>query len=171
MNENLLISLVTVLVEEYGLTRVQAALAKVELGSVGSLQPALAEHKEKGSKRKLSPVEIAERTKAPVERRRLLGQLADQFERKTFLPASSDVREFLEMRGYEWRSGTPRNDGFRKVLDILLELTDEELKALLEGASHTALVRLGPLSDAMDEAGVALRGKDDEDLPSAPGRN
>lgn len=69
------------------------------------------------------------------------------------------------MRGWEWRGATPRNDGFRKVFDVLLELTDDELKSLLEAASQTAVMRLGPLSDAIDEAGAARRGASDKRLP------
>ena len=155
---HLLVSLLTPLLQEWGYDTVRQCLADLydEQAKAG---PSLTAHGHKPAKeyRRPSASEVVERIDAVAARKNPLRLLASRFDAKTFLPTASDVRHFLEMRGQDPGPVKQRQDSFRKVLDVLLSMADDELVLLHESGTHAGPTQLGPLSDAIKATGAAVR--------------
>lgn len=115
------------------------------------------EKKTKNTRRKLSPVDVVSKMKMPEVRKALLIKLATEFECKSFLPSVGDVRNFLEMRGEEIRAINQREGAFRKVLDQLLSMPDDELNRFIRSNAHTGPSDLGPVSNAIKSTSLAVK--------------
>lgn len=164
----LLMSLLAPLLREWGydtvrqcLTEAQAEQAKKDLS--------LAAHKRKPAKehRRPNAVEMAERLDAAVDQKEPLRALAARFDAKTFLPTASDVRHFLEMRGQDPGPVKQRQDSFRKVLNVLLSMADDELMLLQTSGTHAGPTQLGPLSDAIKATSATVRTTESHAEPAA----
>jgi hypothetical protein len=154
----LLNELLKTLVDEWGHEEVAAALADTAISSgdsmnrrASSLQP----HSSRG-KRRLSATAQIERAAVEGERKEVLLQLAERYDRKQFLPSVADVREFLIMMGARPIGMKGRMDAFRVLLQSLIRLPDERLRQFVHTAQHSGPSELGPLSDAIAAAGERL---------------
>ena len=103
---------------------------------------------------------IAEKINMPEEKKALILNIAAQFERKSFLPTISDVRNFLEMRGQDARGIKQRAETFRKIIKILVDMSDEGLEKIIRSRRNSGPSQLGPLSDAIKAASASLRPRD-----------
>lgn len=155
---HLLMTLLVPLLREWGYDMVQQCLAEVHAEQTKG-SPSLAGNKHKPEKKyhRPSAAELVERLDAAVAQKESLRSLASRFDAKTFLPTASDVRHFLEMRGHDPGPIKQRNDSFRKVLDVLLNMADDELMLLCISGAHAGPTQLGPLSDAIKATSSALR--------------
>lgn len=155
---HLLMSLLVPLLREWGYDTVRQCLAEAQAEQAME-DLSLAAHKRKPAKeyRRPSAVEMVERLDAAVDRQEPLRALAARFDAKTFLPTASDVRHFLEMRGQDPGPVKQRQDSFRKVLDVLLSMADDELMLLHASGTHAGPTQLGPLSDAIKATSAAVR--------------
>ncbi|KWH09753.1 hypothetical protein WT59_20790 [Burkholderia territorii] len=164
----LLISLLAPLLREWGYDTVKQCLAEIQ-AEQSKEDSSLAEHKPKQVKdyRRPSAVEIIERLHVSANRRDHLHALAARFDAKTFLPTASDVRHFLEMRGKDPGPIKQRQDSFRKVLDALLSMGDDELMLVQTSGTHAGPTQLGPLSDAIKATSAATRNADPHEEPAA----
>lgn len=154
----LLMSLLAPLLREWGYDTVRQCLAEAQAEqAMGDIS--LAAHKRKPAKeyRRPSAVEMTERLDAAADRKDHLRALAARFDAKTFLPTASDVRYFLEMRGQDPGPVKQRQDSFRKVLNVLLSMTNDELIQLHASGTHAGPTQLGPLSDAIKATSAAVR--------------
>lgn len=154
MSQRLLRELLVPLVRSWGAQAVRDALGEVELqptsGSGGRRKPTK-------SKRKLSPSELVMKTASSAESRSNLIELAHQYEAKTFLPRVGDARHFLEMKGRPSDNLKDRDEAFRKILPVLADMPEDQLRELRNSAAHSGPSRLGPLSDAIGSTGADLR--------------
>ena len=155
---HLLMSLLAPLLREWGYDAVRQCLAEVKAERAKE-DLSLTAHKRKPAKahRRPSAVEMVERLDVAADRKESLHALAARFDAKTFLPTASDVRHFLEMRGQDPGSVKHRQDAFRKVLDVLLDMADDGLMLLQTSGTHAGPTRLGPLSDAIKATSAAVR--------------
>jgi len=155
---HLLMSLLVPLLREWGYDTVRQCLNEAQAEQTME-DTSLAERKRKTAKeyRRPTAVEIAERVDAAEDRKKLFRVLAARFDTKTFLPTASDARYFLEMRGRDPGSIKHRQDSFKKVLDVLLNMADDELMPLLTSGAHAGPTQLGPLSDAIKATSAAVR--------------
>ena len=155
---HLLKSLLVPLLQEWGYDTVLQCLAEASAEQAKD-DLSLAAHKRKPAKeyRRPSAVEIAERLDTAVEWKEPLRALAERFDAKTFLPTASDVRHFLEMRGQDPGPIKQRQDSFKKVLEVLLSMADDELMQLHASGTHAGPTKLGPLSDAIKATSAAVR--------------
>lgn len=165
---HLLISLLAPLLREWGYDTVRQCLAEAQ-AEQEKKGLSLTAHKHKPAKeyRRPNAVEITERLDAAVDRKAHLLALAARFDAKTFLPTTSDVRHFLEMRGQAPGSIKQRQDSFRKVLDLLLSMADDELMLLHASGTHAGPTQLGPLSDAIKATSAAVRTTEPHAEPTA----
>jgi len=164
---HLLMSLLAPLLREWGYDTVRQCLDEAHTEQAkGNLS--LAAHKRKPAKeyRRPNAVDMTERLDAAVERKETLRALAARFDAKTFLPTTSDVRHFLEMRGHPGPV-KQRQDSFRRVLDVLLSMADDELMQLQASGTHAGPTQLGPLSDAIKASSVAVRFTESNAGPTA----
>lgn len=155
---HLLMSLLGPLLREWGYDTVRQCLADVHAEQAKG-RAALAEHERKPPKehRRPSASEMVDRLDTPAARKEPLRALAARFDAKTFLPTASDVRHFLEMRGQDPGAIKQRQDSFRKVLDVLAGMADDELALLQTSGTHAGPTQLGPLSDAIKATSAAVR--------------
>lgn len=165
-------SLLAPLLREWGYDTVRQCLVEAQAQAQAEQAKedlSLAAHKRKPAKeyRRPNAVEMAERLDAPVDRKEPLRALAARFDAKTFLPTASDVRHFLEMRGQDTGPVKQRQDSFRKVLDVLLSMADDELMLLQASGTHAGPTQLGPLSDAIKATSAAVRTTESPAEPAA----
>lgn len=155
---HLLMSLLAPLVREWGHDTVRQCLADVRAEQAKG-DTSLAAHERKPAKeyRRPSASEVVERLDVSAARKEPLRALASRFDAKTFLPMASDVRHFLEMRGQDPGPVKQRQDSFRRVLDVLLGMADDELMLLHASGTHAGPTQLGPLSDAIKATSAAVR--------------
>lgn len=165
---HLLMSLLAPLLREWGYDTVRQCLADLhaEQTKGGSL---LAAHEGKPAKeyRRPSATEMVERLDPAAAQMEPLRALAARFDAKTFLPTASDVRHFLEMRGQDPGPIKQRQDSFKKVLDVLARMADDELLLLQASGTHAGPTQLGPLSDAIKATSAAVRTPESHAEPTA----
>lgn len=160
---HLLMTLLAPLLREWGYDTVLQCLAEVQAEQAKE-DISLALYKRKPAKehRRPNAVEMVERLDVVADRKDPLRVLAARFDAKTFLPTASDVRHFFEMRGQNPGPVKQRQDSFRKVLDVLLNMADDEMMLLQESDTHAGPTRLGPLSDAIKATSAAVRATEPE---------
>ncbi|MBD3812852.1 MAG: hypothetical protein IE917_11625 [Betaproteobacteria bacterium] len=168
---HLLMSLLAPLLREWGYDAVRQCLADLhaEQGK-GAASLAAQDRKPTKDRRRPSASEIVDRLDVPKARKEPLRTLATRFDAKTFLPSASDVRHFFEMRGQDPGPIKHRQDSFRKVLDVLVGMADDELMLLQRSGTHTGPTQLGPLSDAIKATSAAVRASE-PDVPPAAAEN
>jgi hypothetical protein len=155
---DLLESLLTPLLREWGRDAVLACIAELDANSVPRERQRRPDGADRSpSSRKPNAVEITDRAELPTTKRDALLKLASLFDRKLFLPTASDVRHFLELRAQQPGPVKQRLDAFRKVLALLSGMADEELERLIKSSTYAGPTQLGPLSDAIRATGAALR--------------
>jgi hypothetical protein len=154
----LLIKLLQALVDEWGCDEVAATLASTTVSSRNPLSGAVYGPKPRppNIKARLSATEQIERAALEGERKEVLLQLAERYDRKMFLPRVADVREFLIMMGEKPTGMKDRTQAFQVVLGSLMQLPVVRLQQLVQTALHSGPSELGPLSDAIAAAGERL---------------
>lgn len=154
----LLTSLLTLLLQEWGYDEVHKRLVALRAEQSGEdASNGSAGRKPAKDYRRPSAYETVQKLDLAASRREPLLALASRFDAKTFLPSSSDTRHFLELRGRDPGPIKQRQDSFRKVLDVLLTMSDEEINALRSSGTHAGPTQLGPLSDAIKATSAAVR--------------
>jgi len=163
----LLMSLLAPLLREWGYDTVRKCLAEIQAGQVKEdFSRAAHKHKPTKAHRRPGAVEMVERLDISADQKDPLHVLASRFDAKTFLPTASDVRHFLEMRGQGPSPVKQRQDAFRKVLDVLLSMADDELMLLQTSGTHAGPTQLGPLSDAIKATSAAVRNTESHTEPA-----
>ncbi len=162
----LLLKLTRMLVEEWGYNEVQKALAQLSdvrsRAHIASASRKLAPqqpspNREANRSKKPTAVEQVTRFSTPDSERETLLAIAAKFDQKEFLPSVRDIREFLMMMGEESGAMKDRFDGFRRLLPSLSQLPPDRLKRLASSARYSGPAQLGPLSDAINSTGEAMR--------------
>ncbi|WP_156428174.1 hypothetical protein [Novosphingobium sp. FSW06-99] len=153
--KQLLNSLLKALLAEWGTDEVRSSLEK-----------AIAEHASERSQwsfRSDSPrverataLQLVDRLEVQKNVKQPLRILATRFDQKDFLPSIADVREFIIMAGQRPPAIKNRQESFRNLLRILLDLSPERLQQMAEAANHAGPAQLGPISDAIAAAGERL---------------
>ena len=155
---DLLKVLLSPFIGEWGYDAVLQCLAEIHADqAIGGRSISVYERKPPKVYRRPSAVEMVERLDAAVAKERHLRALASRFDAKTFIPTASDVRHFLEMRGQDPGPIKQRQDSFKKVLDVLLDMSDDELRLLQSSGNYGGPTELGPLSDAIKATSAAVR--------------
>jgi hypothetical protein len=151
---SLLENLLRVLLREWGLVKVQDALARLSASPDENANGI--ENNKKSKPRKLRAVEQVERAPLSPNQIPFLSELARRFDQKQFLPSTSDVREFLIMIGERPSGLKDRSQAFRELLKALIKYSPERLEKLASRSRHSGPSELGPLSDAIRSAGQSL---------------
>lgn len=155
--------LLTVLVSEWGYDEVVRSLESIRHDGAGSLSAVDSRPKAGGVEKVKRPyvrpsaLDVVRKLDLAESRKSLLMELADQFDKKRFLPGIGDVRDFLEMRGTTAAGLTQRAEAFRRILNALLTTSDDRLQEMVRDALHSGPSQLGPLSDAIRAARTAVR--------------
>jgi hypothetical protein len=157
---DLLRSLLAVLVDEWGYEVVRMRLDESRSGGPaqpeGSSQDESKVTKGGAGERRLEKVtasSLASKVSLPSHHKRLIELLAEQYDRKQFLPTASDIRYFFEVHGEMPPMVKQRIEAFRKVLRLLSTLPESALQRIIEDDAHRGPSRLAPLSEAMRGVG------------------
>jgi hypothetical protein len=158
--------LLSVVVEEWGYAEVRNALAEVlkdrrgkRYGTVAGKPSSgnlFAQATQKGSKKPTAVQQVMRSAVAEQERERLM-PIAAKFDRKEFLPRVGDIKHFLAMVGEPTEAIKNREEGFRRILRKLMQLSPDRLDRILSTASYSGPSELRPLSEAIKSAGATLR--------------
>lgn len=97
------------------------------------------------------PEYVARMDVAP-ERKALLVAAAEKFQDKSFLPTVGDVRNFCGVYGIDG-SFDSRAGAAPKVFRFLASMSVEEMARMLDRGVFSGPARLGPIADAMRDAG------------------
>lgn len=147
-------SLLTLLIGRYGEEAVEQSFRRVSSGRAGVRTHVPSKNR---VRTKPTPVDLARKVKASENLKPQLIKIAEEFEAKEFLPRIADVRHFLVMHGENEPRTNNRPEAFRQVLEYLITLPEDRLRDIRNELFHGGPARLGPLSDAIGEAGNQIR--------------
>ncbi|MFL6845933.1 MAG: hypothetical protein ACJ8ER_13760 [Allosphingosinicella sp.] len=102
-----------------------------------------------------TPTDQVKMLKLPRDKKRVLLEMAIDFENKKYLPTISDARNHLEMLGLDGGAIKSRTESFKALLPILVDMPPEALERTRRRGGQGGPARLGPLADAIRESGAA----------------
>lgn len=154
----LLKSILRPLVDEWGASNVSDAVREVEIDQremEGST--AINRHRRRTSPTLPAFARILKSLNTKPAERAKLQILAERYRVRSFLPTIGDVRHFLSMRGISVEEFRDRADAVRDVFIALSQMQARELDEILLDSSLAGPSKLGPLSNAIKEAGELQR--------------
>ena len=153
--DNLLDMLLKVLIDEWGYGLVHERLESLNISNEAQSREVAPSKQRRPRKKTEKPIAsaLALKISLPPEQKRLIQILAERYDAKLFLPTAGDIRYFFEMHGEVPPSSRQRGDKFRQILKLLSTLQENTLRKIIEDDAHSGPAQLGPLSDAMRNAG------------------
>ena len=140
------------LIEHFGCEQVELALRRI----AGADRPAHSGRDAPGKKKsrpRLTATEYVSRMAVPDDHRRVLDDAAVKFQEKSFLPTVGDVRNFCEDHGIAGPFPGSRADTVPKVFRLLARMDTDDLRRMLDSDMFSGPARLGPIADAIHDAG------------------
>lgn len=128
------------LVEEFGIGRVRAALAKVSNGDANVFESHPRRQFGKPDKQAKSSVTstLEQLREKDPERHRLLTTFYMRLKDKMVLPESQDIRQFAQVIGLKDIDGKSRKDMLPKLMRFLIEQPTERLRVDVEAAANVS---------------------------------
>lgn len=160
--DNSLRALVRVLVQEWGHAKVQRAVEDaLSLGTVDRAARPASEKRLISRKSNTKPTarQQVDKTSAPEHRKQILFRVAEMFDKRELMPSVADVRNFLEMRGFEPGLIKDRSDAFKAILRVMVVMSDDRLEKLARDSTRSGPNQLGPLSEAISNAASEARSR------------
>lgn len=161
-DDTLIKNIIEALVLRYGHDRVRRVLYKVvpkidNSQSETDLLPGFSVSKTKKKKsRRKTAVEIVLSSELSDEVRKPLLEIATRFDSRRFLPTARDIGDFLILHGGNEPNTTDRSTAFRRLLALLKVKPLDVLRDFASSHVNSGPARLGPLSEAISEAGQSL---------------
>ena len=144
------------IVDEYGLGSVLETLGKIASSQQngGKPKPSLRKAKPKPT----APAYVA-KMELPADKQQAVGELAERFERKDFLPSFGSVAHFCEAYGVDAPASRTRASAIPRVFKFIADLDDAEIQKISDSGMFAGPSRLGPIADAIRQNGRAARAK------------
>ena len=101
------------------------------------------------NKRSVSAVDYVRGMDIPTDRAKVIARVAEEFERRTFLPTVGDVRSFCEAYGIEQPKSRARASSIPRIFKFLLTVDAAEVKSILDDRMFSGPTELGPIADAI----------------------
>ncbi len=159
------------IVHEHGLGSVLEALGTIAAEYDSQFAPPLAlngadKHAKPKKSRKRSPkpnaAEYAAKMELPSDKQPMVVTLAEQFERKDFLPTLGDIAHFCQIYGIDVPASKTRASAIPRVFKFLAnEMEAEEVQRILDDGMFSGPSRLGPIADAIRRNGRASQTRRD----------
>ena len=149
-------------VDRFGYDRVYGALGRLGRGRRpgGSRPRASSSHRRSASKKRRprpTASEYVVKMEVAEDRRQWLSEVAEQFDTKSFLPTSSDVRRFCGIYGVPAPGSMARGSAIPRVFRFIGTMDRDEVSEMLDSGMFSGPAQLGPIADAIREAGRARR--------------
>ena len=157
-------STLRLIVQEQGLGSVLEALGKIasEQDAQSALPLAVngADKPKNARKRspKLTASEYTAKMELPPDKQSAIGELAERFERKAFLPTFGDIANFCQMHDINVPASKTRANAIPRVFKFLAtDMEADEVQRILDDGMFSGPSRLGPIADAIRRNGRASR--------------
>lgn len=154
--EDVLDELLRLVVRKWGYAAVSLHLDAIRSQRPGIVASAATDRADM-RRHRLSAREYVERKPAPDNKQTILLELAKKFDDKQFLPTIGHIKDFLERRNARMKVLRGRSDAIPRIVEVLADLPDENLEAMLREANYSGPSRLGPLADAIKARSAAIR--------------
>ena len=105
-----------------------------------------------------SAVRYVEDMDVSANQKGLLFALAESYDEGSAFPKLTDVRTFLMSHQQDAKDLKSRPQAFKRMLPILLKMSDKGLEKVLSRSRHSGPAELEPISNAIRGAGEELRG-------------
>lgn len=93
----------------------------------------------------------------PIERKEALLNVAKAFDAGHLLPTQGDIKRFLEQRSISAKDIKGRNQAFRRMMPVLVRMSDKGVQKLLTQAHLSGPAELSDISEAIKSSGSSLR--------------
>ena len=142
------------MIEQFGFESVSQTLREmerdqVELKTRTVVRPKRVRNHGSSNKRRVSAVEYVRRMDIPGERAEVIVRVAEEFERRTFLPTVRDVLSFCETYGIEQPKSRTRASGIPRIFKFLVTVDVAEVRTMLDDRMFSGPAELGPIADAI----------------------
>ena len=94
-------------------------------------------------------VEYASRLDLPPEKKRVVVELAERFENKSFLPTFGDIANFCGIYGIDAPTSKSRSSAIPRVFRLIAAMETDKIQRILDSGLFSGPSRLGPISDAI----------------------
>ena len=94
----------------------------------------------------------------PSDRKSILVQAAEQFERRLFLPTIGDIRNFWSVYRVEAQMPSSRAVGIPRIFKFMSSMDPKEVARILNARAFSGPAKLGPIAEAIENlSGERLR--------------
>ena len=144
------------MVQQHGFGHVAQVLE--DIGRAGTGRNQVPKSKNSAESKSTSPKSrptasvYAAKLELPLEKRRMIAELAYRFEVKTFVPTIGDVRNFFVFYGIDGGRLKSRAAAMVRVFKILANMDKEEIKRILDDQLFSGPARMEPIADAIRRA-------------------
>lgn len=102
--------------------------------------------------------EYVSRMRLPARKMAVMFEVAERFDRKTFLPTFSDIINFCHSYGIDVPLSRTRASSIPRIFRFLAhEVPNNEIQRILDDGAFSGPSRLGPIADAIRRNGRASR--------------
>ena len=148
------------IVEQYGYASVNQALREMKStqSRIGNRGENLRPENISSKKKNLSAVEYVLKMDLPADRKSILVQAAEQFQRRLFLPTIGDIRNFWSVYRVEAQMPSSRAVGIPRIFKFMSSMDPKEVARILNARAFSGPAKLGPIAEAIENlSGERLR--------------
>ena len=101
------------------------------------------------AKRYVTKMEFAAEKEVPI------GEIADRFDSKSFLPSFGDIRLFCDIYGIDAPASRTRASSIPRVFKRIADMEAADIQRIIDEGHFSGPSRLGPIADAIRRNGRA----------------
>lgn len=102
-------------------------------------------------------VQLVEDLSIAADRKNVMLELAAEFDAGNAFPSTADVKAFLASHQLDVKEIRSRHQAFRRMIPILLRMSDKGLFSIISKAHQTGPAKLTFISDAIKDVGYKRR--------------
>ena len=147
------------IVDEHGMGGVLKALGEIASSNARQEDGGKSKPRRRKAKPKPSAPAYVAKMELSADRRQAVGELAERFERKDFLPSFGSVAHFCDAYGVDAPASRTRASAIPRVFKFIAGLDADEIQKISDSGMFAGPSRLGPIADAIRRNGRAARAK------------
>ena len=151
------------MVVEYGFEQVNKSLMEVRTSTYPVQKPKAntgrsdrdAVKKAGKRKRKVTASQSVAKMELPQDKEKFVIELAERFEKKTFLPTFGDISNFCQIYGIDEPASKSRASAIPRVFKFIASMEASDIRRIIDDGLFSGPSRLGPIADAIRRNGRA----------------